>query len=76
MACYNWCVLSCDFFLCRRKLLSEPQGLPGTHVLYIPVQTASSCIYTSHVCVGTVPPKPVMPDRVGGFPVDFLRQVV
>ena len=38
--------------------------------------TASSCIYTHLMCVGTVPPKPVMPDRVGGFPVDFLRQVV
>ena len=38
-----------------------------------------------HVCVcvcvfvssgAGVPSKPVMPERVGGFPVDFLRQVV
>ena len=31
-------------------------------------------MYNEHV--GAAPPKPVVPDRVGGFPVDFLRQVV
>ena len=30
------------------------------------------CPYTS----GAGPPKAEMPERVGGFPVDFLRQVV
>lgn len=31
----------------------------------------------TYICVGAAPPKTeTIPDRVGGFPVDFLRQVV